>query len=69
MGPGDYFPKLLVLVRSPIQTFSPSSRLAYGKPKTGSDFSTERGNLPKEVLAYLESKACAKAVRPKRRKS
>jgi hypothetical protein len=38
--------------------------LACGNPKIGSDFSTDNGNLPKEVLACFESKAYANAVRP-----
>jgi hypothetical protein len=33
------------------------------KPKTGFDFSSERGNLPKEVLAVFESNCRAREVK------
>jgi len=64
MGPGDIFPALSSFVSSPMYTLWPSSLLAYGNPNRGFDFSTDKGNLPKEVLAYLESNACANAVNP-----
>ena len=64
MGPGDCLPALLVFVNSPMYTFSPSSLFAYRNPNNGYDFSIDKGSFPNEVLACLESRAYAKAVKP-----
>lgn len=57
-------PALFNLVSSPINILALSSLLAYEKPNTGYDFSSDNGNFPKDVLAYLESRAIAKAFKP-----
>lgn len=49
------------------KTLLPSHLLAWEKLNWAAVFSTERGNLPKEVCACSESKAWANAVKSVKR--
>ena len=62
-GPGAFFPIFSFLVSSLTKILEPSQRLAWVKLYLAAVFSTERGNLPNEVCACSESRACARAVK------
>ena len=62
-GPGAFLPMFSFLVSSLTKTLLPSHLLAWEKLNWAAVFSTERGNLPKEVCACSESRAWASAVK------
>jgi len=47
-----------------MKSLATSSLLALGTWYIGACLSFERGNLPNDVCAYFESRACDRAVRP-----
>ena len=62
-GPGAFLPIFSFLVSSLTKILQPSHRLAWGNEYWAWDFSTDMGNLPKEVWACSESRAWANAVK------